>query len=473
MPREGHHLFATPERHGGVPESRDGRDPRADRVHGRLPVDDGSRHLHHQRHRAGRRHPARALPRRLRDGAQGPREAGLHRQPDAGPRLLARARDRQEGPGLRANRPQAQAPRHRAAAGDGLRRGRGDPQAVRQLGLHPPDDRGRHRAHQDRGGRAGRAVQEAATRRAALGRRRPGADGAAVLRPEALRPDPGRPLQAQRPARPRRRPRHPGPDQGRHRRPDQGADHDPATARHPRGDRRGEPDQGLRRRGADLSPRSDQRPPRRVRALRQPPPAHRRRADPGRVPGRPLPDGARRPRAAHHRGLGRDHPADDHQHPPGGRGAEGVLRLLAAVAVHGSDELARRAHPPAAAVGAGRRRPDPRAGSDRGPRRAPDPLRADVPDRDPRGPEHRADRLAVVLRPGLRARLRDHALPGGQGRRGHQQDRQPRRDPGGREDDRPGERRDRSEDQAAEGPAGPLPVRRRGAGHGVRRSRST
>ena len=317
-------------------------------------------------------------------------------------------------------------------------------EAVRQLGLHPPDDRGRHRAHQDRGGRAGRAVQEAAAGRAAVGRCRPGADGAAVLRPEALRPDPGRSLQAQRPPRPRRRPRHPGPDQGRHRRPDQGADHDPAAARDPGGDRRGEPDQGLRRRGADLPPRPDQRSPRRVRALRQPAPAHRRRADPGRLPGRPLPDGARRPRAPHHRGLGRDHAADDHQHPPGGRGAEGVLRLLAAVAVHGPDELARRAHPPAPAVGARRRRPDPRAGSDRGPRRAPDPLRADVPDRDPGGPEHRADRVAVLLRPGLRARLRHHSLSSGQGRRGHQQDRQPRRHPGGGEDDRPGERGDRS-----------------------------
>ena len=115
----------------------------------------------------------------------------------------------------------------------------------------------------------------------------------------------------------------------------------------------------------------------------------------------------------------------------------------------------------------GRRRPDPRARSDRGPRRAPDPLRPDVPDRDPRGPEHRADRLAVLLRPGLRARLRDDAIPGRQGRRGHRQDRQPRRDPGGGEDDRPGERRDRPEDQAAQGPAGPLPLRRRRAGLGV------
>ena len=38
---------------------------------------------------------------------------------------------------------------------------------------------------------------------------------------------------------------------------------------------------------------------------------------------------------------------------------------------------------PASPVGARRRRPHPRARSDRGPRRAPDPLRPDVPDRDP------------------------------------------------------------------------------------------
>ena len=172
-------------------------------------------------------------------------------------------------------------------------------------------------------------------------------------------------------------------DQGRHRRPDQGADLAAADPRHSRGDRRGEPDQGLRRRGGDLFARSDLRPPRRVRALRQSPPAHRRRADPGRLPGRPLPDGAGRARASHHRGRRRDHAADDHQHPARRRGAEGVLRLLAAVAVHGSDELARRAQAPASPVGARRRRAHPRARSDRGPRRAPDPLRPDVPDRDP------------------------------------------------------------------------------------------
>ena len=103
-----------------------------------------------------------------------------------------------------------------------------------------------------------------------------------------------------------------------------------AHPRHPRG-ARGR-DQGLRRRGPCLPARDRRRAPRRVRALRQPPPAHRRRAHPGGLPHRPLPDGARRARAPHHRGRGHDHPADDHQHPPGRRRAEGVLRVLAALA---------------------------------------------------------------------------------------------------------------------------------------------
>ena len=62
-------------------------------------------------------------------------------------------------------------------------------------------------------------------------------------------------------------------------------------------------------------PRSDPQRPRRVRALRQPPPPHGRRADPGGVPRRPLPHGARRARADDDRGRRHDHAADDHQHP--------------------------------------------------------------------------------------------------------------------------------------------------------------
>ena len=62
-------------------------------------------------------------------------------------------------------------------------------------------------------------------------------------------------------------------------------------------------------------------------------------------------------------------------------------------------------HPPPAPVrvGAGGRRASVRR---RSPRRAPHPLRAHVPDRDPRGAEHRADGLAVLVRGGLEYGLR-------------------------------------------------------------------
>ena len=165
----------------------------------------------------------------------------------------------------------------------------------------------------------------------------------------------------------------------RHRRAGEAAGRPAGQAGRARGE------QGLRRRRVADPARRDRARPGRVRALRQPPAAHRRRADPGGLPDRPLPHGAGRPRAPHHRGRGRDHAADDRQHPPGGRRAEGVLRLLAAVPVHGSDQLPGRAHAPPPPVGAGRRRPHPRARADRGARRAPDPLRADVPDRDAGG----------------------------------------------------------------------------------------
>ena len=131
VPREGPDLLAPADRHRRLHQPRDRRDPRAVGLHGRLPVDDRARHVHHQRHRARGRHPARAFAGRLPDGAQGPREAGLHGQPHAGARLVARARDRQEGQGLRPHRPQAQAAGHRPAAGHDLqprdrRLGRGE-----------------------------------------------------------------------------------------------------------------------------------------------------------------------------------------------------------------------------------------------------------------------------------------------------------------------------------------------------------
>ena len=142
-------------------------------------------------------------------------------------------------------------------------------------------------------------------------------------------------------------------------------------------------DEGLRGRRDHALPRAHPRRARRVRALRQPAPAHGRRADPGGVPGRPLPHGAGRPRADDDGGRRHDHAADDHQHPAGRGRAEGVLRLLAALAVHGPDELARGPHAPPAPVRARRGRAHARARADRGPRRAHHPLRAHVPDRDP------------------------------------------------------------------------------------------
>ena len=154
---------------------------------------------------------------------------------------------------------------------------------------------------------------------------------------------------------------------------------------------------------------------RRHRPLRQPAAAHRRRADPEPGPAGPGPDGAGGPGADDHPGRRGDHAADPDQHPAGGRLDQGVLRHQPALAVHGPDQPAGRPDPQAAAVGARPRRPVPRAGRVRGPRRAPVALRPDVPDRDAGRPEHRPDRLAVLLRPGQRVRLRRDPVP--QGRR--------------------------------------------------------
>ena len=179
-------------------------------------------------------------------------------------------------------------------------------------------------------GRAHRALQEAAPRRAAERRRRLRAAAAALLRSQALRPHARRALQAQLAPEPRHRPRHAHADARRHPRARPRAREPAQDPRHPRGRRAR--DQGLRRRGDLDAARAGGRAPRRVRALRQPPPAHRRRAHPGGLPHRPLPHGARRPRAPDHRGRGHDHAADDREHPPGRGRAEGVLRLHASSA---------------------------------------------------------------------------------------------------------------------------------------------
>ncbi len=468
VPRDGQDLRAAALHERPLHQQGHRRDPRAAGLHGRLPDDDGGRHLHHQRHGARRRDAARALAGRLHHGAEGPRQAGLHGEPDARARLLARARDRQEGPGLRAHRPQAQAAGHdahpraaRRGPDDGRapappRHGRGarhDHGRRHPRALHGSRDRSLeplHRLHARQGPgqdpRPGprRGLQEAAPRRAADARELARPPARPVLRLEALRPHAGRPLQAQHAARPRGRPGGARAHGARPRRADP-APRQPAAQAGPRSHgRRVRRGAGLLR-GAQRADAHGRRPPRarRVRALRQPAPAHGRRARAGGVPPRPLPHGARRPRADDDRGRRHDHAADDHQHPPGRRGAQGVLRLLAAVAVHGSDELAVRPHPPPPPLGARLGRPDPRARADRGARRPLHALRPHVPDRDARGSEHRPHRLALLVREGLGARLRPGAVPARRERLPERRGALPRRVGGGALADRPGERADR------------------------------
>ena len=91
---------------------------------------------------------------------------------------------------------------------------------------------------------------------------------------------------------------------------------------------------------------------RRHRPLRQPAPAHGRRADPEPGPARPGPDGARGPGADDDPGRRGDHAADPDQHPAGRRLDQGVLRHQPAVAVHGPDQPAGRPDAQAPPVGA-------------------------------------------------------------------------------------------------------------------------
>ena len=86
----------------------------------------------------------------------------------------------------------------------------------------------------------------------------------------------------------------------------------------------------------------------------------------------------------------------DQRQAGGGRGAR-ILRLLAALAVHGPAEPAVGTHPQAPHVGAWTGRSDPRARRLRSARRASDPLRPHLPDRDAGRPEYRPDQLAGDL----------------------------------------------------------------------------
>src|SRR3546814_17121885 len=100
----------------------------------------------------------------------------------------------------------------------------------------------------------------------------------------------------------------------------------------------------------------------------------RRREGRERVPRRPGARGARRARAPDH-GRGRwPDPAGTDQRQAGRGGGDGVLRVVAAVAVHGPEQHAVGSNPPAPTLRAWPGRPDPRAPRLGTPRRAPDPF---------------------------------------------------------------------------------------------------
>ena len=155
---------------------------------------------------------------------------------------------------------------------------------------------------------------------------------------------------------------------------------------------------------------------RRHRPPRQPARALGRRADGEPVPPGPPAHGARH-QGAHELGRHRhgDAAGPDQRQAGGGRRAR-VLRLLAALPVHGPDQPALRDHAQAAAVGAGSGRPHPRARGLRGARRAPHALRPHLPDRDAGGAQHRPHQLARHLRSRQQVRLHREPLP--QGREG-------------------------------------------------------
>ncbi len=117
---------------------------------------------------------------------------------------------------------------------------------------------------------------------------------------------------------------------------------------------------------------------RRHRPPRQPPRARGRRADGEPVPHRSRAHGAR-DQGAHERCRRRSStlmPHDLINAKPVSRGGEGVLRLLAALAVHGPDQPARRGHAQASSLGARSWRSDARARGLRGPRRSHRPTTA-------------------------------------------------------------------------------------------------
>ncbi len=136
----------------------------------------------------------------------------------------------------------------------------------------------------------------------------------------------------------------------------------------------------------------------RHRPPRQPPRPFGRRAAAEPVPRRLAASRARRARAHDGARYRNGHAAGADQHSSGRRGDQGVLRILAALAVHGPDELAGRADAQASALGPRAGRSVARARRLRSSRRPPLALRPHLPDRNAGRPEHRSDRFAGDVR---------------------------------------------------------------------------
>ena len=394
---------------------------------------------HHARARA--RAPARrdGEVRHRRQGRQGHRREGQahHRAPRARARRRRRQADRRARR-VRA-RPHAVDERRRQDDRRGHREGerrdhRGPAEEARGRGRHGIQDdlheRPRpgpvHRADAEERRHArpvrgeGRDLPDDASGRAADRGRGRGAVPRPVLRRGALRPVRRRPHEVQPPRRPQRADR-------------------PGHA-HQRGHHRGHPHP----RRAAQRPRRD----RRHRSPRQPSRALGRRAR-----GEPVPLG---PGARRARGQGAARPGRERE-PAAARpdqreadlgGDQGVLRQLAAFAVHGPDQSAVRDHAQAPRLGARARRPDARARGLRSPRRASDALRSRLPDRDAGRPEHRPHQLARAVCAHERVRLPRDAVPQGRRQQGHRRDPLPVGDRGRPVRRRAGERGDRRQGQA-------------------------
>ncbi len=124
---------------------------------------------------------------------------------------------------------------------------------------------------------------------------------------------------------------------------------------------------------------------------------------------------------------------------PVARRDQGVLRLVAAVAVHGPEQPAERSHAQAPRFRARSGWPDARARGLRSARRASDPLRPRLHDRNAGRSEHRPDQFARGVRAYEFLRLPRDAVSQGRQQQGDRQGRIPVRDRRGRVRHRPGE----------------------------------